>query len=245
MSLPLLSQNIDKGQLDDFVYQREWRIGVKIHTNGYGISMAKTKILNRWKKNSMELELMEIKHPKQTRQLGKVNGTSTSLNPSSYFYGKQNNLYSLSYSYGRHRILAEKGRKNGVEIGIHYSLGFSLGIIKPYMLNIRLQDNTFADVAYTANDEENNEDIFLEETRIFGASGFLVGWNKLAVTPGVIAKFGLVFDWAGLSETIKAFELGAMVNAYPRRVPIMILEKNNIVYTNLYLKLIFGRRFID
>ncbi len=238
-----MAQTTLKNVEQEFVYSKEWRFGVKLHTHGYGLSLAKSKIINRSKKKFWEIEILEIKHAKQSRQLSRLSDRTG--NARSYQYGKQNNFYNINLNFGRHKVIAETGRKNGVEVSITYSLGASLGILKPYYLLVKGFDNNSVNIRYSSDEEDYTADLFLNETRIYSGSSFVYGLNEIQPVPGAQGKFSFLFDWANTGETIKALEVGAMVNAYYKRVPIMIEADNNLIFTNLFIKLVFGRRSID
>lgn len=235
LSLSMVAQNIEKNQDLELVYQKEWRAGAKVHTLGYGICVSKAKVQNRTKKKLWLFELQEIRHLKQTRQ-------ASTFDASLYYYGKQNNFYNLNVSYGKQRILAEKGRKSGVEIGLQYSAGLSLGLLKPYYLRIGRAIDDQTDEKYDPNDDTQR---FLNTNLIRGSSGFLYGMEELGVLPGLVGHVGFTFDWATHSESIKTIETGLMLNLYPRRVPIMINTDNHFFFANLYLKFLIGRRWIE
>jgi len=233
------AQNVEKNLDQDLVYSREVRMGAKLHTGGFGLSFAKTKIINRHKKSIWQFELQEIRHEKQKR----IVEQQTSRPDRSYIYGKQNNFFNLNLNYNRHKVIAEYGRKNGVEIVFHYGLGFSLGILKPYYLNIDISregDPIYSDIKYS-----DDNDNFLNDFNINTSSSFLIGIDEIKLHPGLQFQSGFIFDWAGSGEIIKAVELGLMINAYYKRVPIMVIEKNNIAFFNVYARLVFGRKSID
>ena len=56
-------------------------------------------------------------------------------------------------------------------------------------------------------------------------------------------KSGFAFDWAQSDDAIKSLEVGATLDAYYKKVPIMILENNALLYPNIYLSLQFGKKW--
>jgi len=233
-SFPVLAQNIEKQQDIELVYQKEWRAGIKAHTLGYGLCMSKAKIVDRRTRKVWFFDIQEIKHIKQVKKTG----PDTRV----YFYGKDNNFYNLNVSYGKQKTLAEKGRKSGVEVGYQYSGGLSIGLLKPYYLQLGKARDGLTDERYDPTEEPSR---FLTESQIQGASGFLYGLDETKLLPGLIGHFGFTFDWASRSESIKTLETGLMVNVYPKRVPLMINVPNNFFFVNLYAKLLIGRRWLD
>ncbi len=249
---------------NDIVYKREFNFGIQAHTNGFGINAHFVKINSIFSKKIVEIELMDMKHPKEFRNQGIFAANQNTTR--GYVYGKQNNFYNLNLTVGKMRVLAEKGRKSGVDIGLYYAGGFSLGITKPYYLELENNAtlNATIDEKYQDGlDPEGNENIFLNPDKIYGASGFSFGLNELKIHPGVKAKAALIFDWANYNEYVKALEVGIMANAYISRVPILVTLKENVPYTvlstpvdleegvdynkflfvNLYVKFMFGKRW--
>ena len=165
---------------------------------------------------------------------------------------KKNNFYNLNLMFGKMRMLADKGRKSGVDIGLYYGGGLSLGFAKPYYLELIYGNG----INFTTRDEryqdglepDGNANIFLNPQRIYGASGFSFGLNEMKIYPGAKAKVALVFDWANYNEFVKALEVGAMANVYASRVPILValddeIDYNKFLFMNLYVKFMFGKRW--
>jgi phosphopantetheinyl transferase (holo-ACP synthase) len=57
------------------------------------------------------------------------------------------------------------------------------------------------------------------------------------------AKFGFNFDWAGKENIVKSIELGAQVDVYYRKLPVMITSRNRPYIFNLYLAYQMGKRY--
>lgn len=246
LSLPkgeLYAQNsIEDLTTDDVVFYKEKSIGLKLHTNGFGFNYNRAKIHNIYKKSFYEIEFLNIKHPKERRQQSLYNSGRNSAR--GYIFGKQNSFYNLNFSWGKMRSIARKGSKrNGVvDISWYYSGGPSLGIAKPYYLEIV---KGFSQGYLITSDEKyssENASQFLDNTRIYGASGILFGWKDAKFYPGIQAKIGTNFDWASYNEFVKAIEVGVMANAYLKRVPIMVVDDNHLFFANIYIQLRLGRR---
>ncbi len=253
-SLLLNAQNsIEDLTLDDLVYKKERTFSFQLHTSGWGLSGEFVKIHNIKKRSFYQIEVLTMRHPKEFRQQSIfASGRSTARG---YVFGKQNSFYNINFMFGRGRMLAEKGRKNGVAISMRYGAGPSLGITKPYYLELIYQIvGGYADTKHEGYNTENAH-LFLDERYIFGASGIAFGWNELSFHPGIQGKFAVNFDWASYNEFVKALEVGVMMSAHfsgvessndgttnLRAVPIMISEDNKFIFANLFAKVSFGKR---
>jgi len=237
------AQNVEKYREDDYVRKTEWSVGIKLHTHGYGLAYNWGKFINIRKKVLWQIEVQEIKHPKEFRRQSIYKDFP--IQPPTargYTFGKINNLYNLNVSRVWQRVLTRKGRKSGVEVSVLYKAGVSLGVVKPYVLNLVLSLDGFNAPDIVEQTFEDNPELFLTTQNIYGGTNFVTGFDKASIIPGGIFKLGFLFDWANYNESVKAIEVGAMVNVYYKKVPIMAEAENHFLYGNLYLKVLFGKR---
>lgn len=235
---------------DDIVFRQEFAVGGLIHTNGWGLSLHFVKIKNINAKTIREISIYDIQHPKERRAPGlSITGQSSA---NSYIYGKRNNLFAINASTGKIRTIAEKARKSGVEVGWYYSGGVSLGVLKPYYLDIvtDIVDQTpiIEQVRYT----EETANLFTNGI-IIGSSGFGYGWDKLKFHPGLNANVAIQFDWANYNEFVKILEAGLMLNVFAPSINDMVKgdfsgiylmanEDESYYFANIYLRLKLGKR---
>ena len=123
------------GQLDqdgkNVLYTKETLFGFNIHTNGLGFSLKKGNILDIYETRYWEFELLDMKHPKEYKQKNEdITGAK------SFLFGKQNNLYIVRVGYIFSKLLFQKASLNGVQVNYIFGGGASLGLLKPYYLNI-------------------------------------------------------------------------------------------------------------
>ena len=224
-------------------YNKELTADVRAHNNGFAIAGNFGLIQSARKTHIFQLEITSIKHPRERRQ-SRENISGPFRSPKAFIYGKQNSFYAIHPGYGGKLYFSDKARRRGVAVGMNYVVGPSIGVLKPYYLALlRFNDNmSNYDVVHEAYSEENASD-FLNTGAIYGASGFSYGLDELKFLPGAHAKAGIYFDWGMFNEFVKAMEVGIMVDAYTRRVPIMLTEDNNFIFINLYMTLQIGRRW--
>jgi hypothetical protein len=237
MSLYAQSSN-KKGIL----YSSSTALAGQWYTNGWSANLEFTNILDLHKKNFWQIEVSHLKHPKEVKQTLDLGYTPYGLNaPRPFVFGKENYFNCLNVSYGQMRMIGQRATKSGVEVSVKYCGGFSLGILNPYYLQLIIPIDK--DRAYIEDKKYTDEpDLFLNSFSIYGSSGFARGVNQIKLLPGIHAKAGLHFDWAFFEEYIKAIEVGIAVDAYSRKVPLMIIENNQQVFTNLYIGLQLGKK---
>ncbi len=231
------------------VYNKEFSVLARFHTHGFsmGVNMGtlKTYYLTRF----LNFEIGELKHGKEFKQSRDLQPISNQVSRA-YIFGKQNNLYALRAGFGEKRYLSEKAKRRGLAVGISYEVGPVLGLLKPYYLElVRNQEN--GDPVFIIQSEKygpENEDLFLDFTRIYGSSGFSKGLGELSVVPGAQAKFAMHFDWGAFDEFVKAVEAGVMMDFFFQEPQVMIETEgsgvnNSPLFLNLYINLQFGKRW--
>jgi hypothetical protein len=224
------------------VYNSELSFGGKLSTAGFGFFTDFTKRVNAEKDRMYYLEINFLKHPKE---LKKVNEYTVALpydTPRPFVYGKQNSFIAVKTGYGNKLLIGEKAEKNGFEINFTYTLGPSFGLVKPYYLDIWVDnddDQNLVSHKYSTETEE----LFLNATSIYGYSGFGKGFDEISLIPGGFGKAGLSFDWANYDDYVKSIETGIGADLYIKDVPIMIIENNKPYFVYLYLSLQFGRKW--
>lgn len=219
------------------VFDREFSIGGGLHTHGFNVVFTSARIPKYYLTRFWQIELGEIKHPKEYKQnFDRLPGVSS---PKSFIFGKQNNLYFLRAGYGEKRYLSDKGRKKGLAVGINYAFGVNLGLLKPYYLDLVYPPSELRSERYS----EENATYFLNPNNIYGASGIGKGWDGLRPLPGGYVKAGLLFDWGAFDELLKCLEVGVMLDVFYKKAPIMVTERNRPFFLNLYLNIHFGKRW--
>lgn len=215
---------------------KERSFGVIFHTQGWGIKYSKGFNKTAFNRRMLVIEMVEMQDPKQIRI---INPYFT--NAKSYHYGKLNSVFILRGSYGNHKQLNRKPYWGGVELRLFYMGGVSLGLAKPvylYILNITAP----GDFVYTTTLEKYDPDRHSVDD-IFGRASFTKGFNEIGLYPGLHIKAGLDFDYASYRNKLKSLELGAMLDIFPRPLPIMAFNDPNYFFFTFYLNFNFGKRY--
>jgi len=239
-------------QSKGIIYNKEFSMDFKFHTNGYAlgvnIGQIKTYFLTRY----FNIELGELKHIKEYKQSFDFQYSLTSKISRAFILGKENNFYVLRAGYGEKRYLTEKAPDQGLAIGFSYEAGPSLGLLKPYYLElIRSSELGGQDRYYIQSEKfsEENANLFTDLNFIYGSTGFSKGFNEISVVPGAHAKCAVHFGWGAFDEYVKALEAGIMLDFYFKKIPLMVESpqienvENKPFFINLYLNLQLGKRW--
>jgi hypothetical protein len=216
-----------------YTVQNVW--GFQLRTTGYGAFFEKAKKKTPRNANTYSIEFNEIKHPKEDKL---PNGTGGFSFGTPYVYGKINNFYQFQFGFGRQRILGQKGNKNGVAVGWIYKGGFSLGLLRPYYIQVDDQGSTRT-IKYSTDPEI---DSLFKWGYILGSGGLGKGWNELKIKPGVFARTGLRFDFGRYNEVVSAVEIGVSAEYFSSNIPIMLYQKDKQFYYQGHVAVMFGRR---
>ena len=225
-----------------FIYNRETAFSLKVHSNrGFVPGIEFGRLKTYYKTTFFNVNCGEIKHPKEYRQSADPSLTRA-FRP--FVFGKKNSFLALRLGWGKKRYYSEKAKHKGVAVGMSYSFGPSIGIIKPYYLALRRPiegqpgQSRAAHEKYTAD----NATIFLDNTRILGASPFTKGIGESTFIPGGNATLAFHMDWGAFDEIVKAIEIGAMLDVYGQKVPILVGEENSPFFLNFFVNLQLGKR---
>lgn len=220
----------------NIILYKERTLGFIFHSQGWGLKYSKGYNKTAFSKRSWTIEFVEMQSPKQIRT---INPYFT--NSKSFIYGKLNAVFVLRGAYGNYKQLNRKPYWGGVELRLLYMGGVSLGFAKPVYLNI-YDINNPGDVRYVTTVERYDpEEHFLDN--IYGRASFTKGFNQIGFYPGFHGKIGLDFDYASYRNKVKSLEIGAIIDVFPRAIPIMAYNDPNYFYLTFYLNFNFGKRF--
>lgn len=229
------------GQKTEHPRSKELYLGGGLHTRGFQFTVGYSIIRLARRTQTFFLDVGEIKHPKENRRT--YDATSiVGGGPKAFIYGKQNNLYFLRLGYGEKFYFSARSTRL-VSIGFTYSAGLSLGIVRPYYLDLIYRDNVGRPNVVAERFNKSNITKFLNPQEVDGPSGAAYGWNEIKTVPGGFLKAGVLIDWGAYGAVVKDLEIGIAADFYLQSIPIMIFEKNTPIFVNLYANIRLGHRW--
>jgi hypothetical protein len=213
-------------------YRKHYAFGVKLISDGYGISFEKGYSKSPKKATLFQLEIAERKHQKEEKQ-----STSNGLTQSSpYIYGKINFFYPIKLGVQKQFLLGNKSNKNGVSITANIGGGLSLGLLRAYEVEVdKNGERTF--VRYDSEDS-----LLFRSGQVYSGPGLSKGWNHLKFTPGLYVKPGLRFDYGRYNDLVSAIEVGVAAEFYAKKIPQMIDNNEKQFFFSAYFTVLFGKR---
>lgn len=216
------------------IYSKQSVFGLQLRNNGYGLFIEKGKSKSQFKSNLYSIEFNEIKHNKEDKLPNGTGGISFG-NP--YIYGKLNNFYQFNIGFGQQHMLGQKGNKNGVALSLIYKAGLSLGLLRPYYIEVVDDNRVNKTIKYTKEDSA----LFVSGF-IIGGGGLGTGWSELEFKPGIFAKSALRFDFGRFNEVVSAIEVGLSAEFYSSKIPQMLFQKDRQLFYQGHIAFMFGHR---
>lgn len=217
-------------------FRSEWFGGLILHTSGWGGNLTRAKFKTYKRYDLYSFDLVNIKHEKEYRiryQIAPDNFTK------SFKYGKLNSFYNSRFSYGQQRMLFEKQREKGVEVYFNWKTGLNLGMLKPIYLEVVNSSTGIGKV------EERYDPNIHNESNIYGKGRFTSGLNEISFVPGAHIKGGFKFEISRNRERIIALETGVIVDFFPTKVSILAEQKEDVLFYNFYINILFGKKYYD
>ena len=223
--------------------RHELSFGLRLNTDGWGIYTDFGKVKGQDVKKIdmfhnvkfLQLEFGEIKNPKEQKIRGGTNN---------YIYGKVNNFYSLKIGAGIQKMIAGKPDPGSVSIHWSNSVGFALGLLKPYYINV------YGSLSPTTGTSQSpikysdiNQDDFLDKYRIKGSAGFSKGLDEMTFIPGGYLRSAIHVDFAANKIYVLSLETGVNAEFYSQDVLLMASQKPSSSFYNLFIAFQFGKRW--
>jgi len=219
------------------IFHKQSIFGFKLNTDGWGLMYEHGRYKTITKTNIWWLDLGEHKNSKQDKTTASSSSGFAVGNP--YVFGKENNFYYLKFGVGSQFLIGGKGNKNGVAVSLIYGGGLSLGMLKPYYLQIiNPTTNEVQDIKYN----NNNDSLFLNQNVILGSSAFGKGFGDIKYVPGFHGRLALRFDYGRYNRVVSAIEAGINFEYYADKMPIMVYNAAHHGTFNGYIAIEFGNR---
>lgn len=238
LAAPLFAQ---KNKVDEDYKRNDFALALGMQGRKATFSAIYARATSPYKSFIFNLDITEIKSEKERRQTNSAFSTPGS-NPSSYIFGKRNNLYIARIGFGQKIYVSERSNTQGITVALTYQGGLTVGFLKPYYLQLIYRtDSTY----YTAIEpySAENQAVFLNSNNIIGAGGFRLGWDAVQIRPAAFFKSSIWLEMGADASILGALEFGAVVDAFPRSVPILALTNASPVMFHIYANFHFGGRW--
>ncbi len=222
---------LGQGQLDEktVILFRNERTGAGLlNSNGWGGNFRYFKRMDYFNRKIYDVDLVLLKDPKEFKFPADNGNTIVLL--------KLNTCITTRFGYGRQKEIFSKFDKDGISVKYFYSGGFSLTFAKPYYYE--MEDGSIQSYdEFIAKYGVVNKLLFYP----VGKAPFGKGLDKTKLYPGVHVKGGFDFEFGKSEEVINALEIGASLDLYPKKVPIMAVNDGSFYFLTLFIGYRFGK----
>ena len=223
-----------QGELNEeqkIFFRNERSFAILLNTDGFGFSYREGKRINYLNKKLFELEISTLKHPKEVKLSNPVYQT-----PGTFVFGKLNSVVLIRGGYGRQHEIYKKADLGGVAVRYFYTGGPVISFAKPIYYKIL---DPISPYEFQIKQEKFDVKT-LEPSMIYSKSSFTKGLNETKLLPGVFGKAGFNFEYSKQDKVIHAIELGAQIDLFPKKIPIMATASNKAVFFSLFASYRFG-----
>jgi hypothetical protein len=218
-------------------YRKQSVFGFKLVNDGYGGFYEFGRAQSVKKSLLFQFDFAERKHSKEQKQ------TNPFLPTSPFVYGKINFFYPLKLGVQQQFLLGNKTNKNGVAVTANFGGGITLGLLRPYYLEINDTANgSRKAIKYDSADSTTFASSDMLRSLSVASGGFTKGWGEIKITPGAYAKAALRFDYGRYNEIVSAIEAGVTAEYYTKKIPQLIYVTPKAFFVNAYVALVFGKR---
>ena len=212
-------------------FRNERSYAVLLNSDGIGLSYRAAKRIDYLNKSIIEIEAGTLKHPREYRL-----SNPYAQSAGTFVFGKLNTVFYLRGGIGHQHELFKKADLGGIAIRYFYSAGPVFAIYKPIYYKVIYPVSLSA---VELKEEKFNVSIALPQD-IYSKASFTKGLDETKVLPGLFAKGGFNFEYSKEDKVIHAIEVGAQINAFPKKIPIMASSDNKPLFFSLFVSYRFG-----
>ncbi|MCS7005449.1 MAG: hypothetical protein NZM38_08990 [Cytophagales bacterium] len=207
-------------------YTREFGYGINFNTIGGVLGGLKARaafLCSEKSYHHLYLEMVRIKHPKETLVYAALSGRS-------YIYNKRYYLYMLRPMYGRELILFYKDRDQGVHVNAIVAAGPSIGLRAPYL------------IIYDGKEVHYDPTVHNNGSKIEGVGNYVAALFQAQPIMGASAKIALSFEIGTFKQSITGFEFGFMNDYLLKPIYMIHNSYGQQFFQSLYVALYVGSR---
>lgn len=205
--------------------------------NRYGIAINFTyhradNTLSKWTKGDLAFELGNITDPREMVQIN-----NTIQNPGIYKFGKINYAWTMRNYYMARRQLSQRQDRKNVAVNALFGAGIPVSYWWPvYILYFDPNAGQMGTTSVVRYDPTIHA-----QSQIAGRAPFYTGIKQGNFTPGAGINTACEFIWGNYRSDVKILTLGARVEAYSQKIPILYRnDMNKRLFSMFYLNFAFG-----
>lgn len=205
------------------------RYGVSFHFKHYAPQKADESrpVFKDW-----AVEIGNVQHPREVALLNNVFQSS-----GVYKLDKINYLWALRPTWQGRKPLSLRQERKAIGMNAIWGAGLTMAYHWPvYVLVLQVDasgNESFETVRYNPDEHP--------QSSIGGRASFTRGISEGNVIPGLLFQGGFEFLWGNYRTDANIVTIGARVEAFPRKLPILHTDNlNRSVFSTFYVNFAFG-----
>lgn len=229
----------------DSNYNHALALSARLNTNGWSGGLYYLQQKSPGKKTVWQLYFSEIRHEKEAKQQRTANTYASLGKNTPYIFGKINNAYTLQLGYGREQMLFPALLNGNMSVGLRYTAGPALALLKPYYLNLVYVDYIPGPVPRleTERYSADNKEHFLQPGFILGNGGWSKGLGEMKYIPGLFAELAFTLEPDRPKSFVKTITIGGNAAFYTSGIEIMAERKAYAYQASFFVGLALGKRW--
>jgi len=220
--------------IQDVDYNRDSRsLVLMLNSNGYAMGFRFSKRLDGYRSRLIDIDFSWVRHPKEQRIVSRYGSQSK------FVYGKLNQLMLWRLGMGRQKEIYGKYAQEGLAINYYYTLGLSLGLLKPVYFDVVKLDEEGNTYIVT---ELFDSDKIYNSGQIYGGTSFFKGFDEMQAVLGGGAKFAFSFDINKKYRGVNTLEMGLAFDLFYKQMPLMAFSEAQYYVFTLFIAYRFGRK---
>jgi hypothetical protein len=164
-----------------------------------------------------------------------------SFNGRTYTEGKLNQLIVIRPELGKRWTLLQKSAQGGPALNGILSTGPSIGLQKPYYVDISYTNTTTSSTATFAVPYARTLDNSYPKSFIIGSASIFEGIAEIKPIPGWHIKSAINLELESFKQNHMSLELGFCVDYFSKPIEMLNQTEGRNVYTTGYLTFFFGK----
>ncbi|MCI4666961.1 MAG: hypothetical protein MRZ79_02290 [Bacteroidia bacterium] len=216
------------GQEEEKTYSQSFTAGLMTSNRGAGLELGYQAGAGKWQK-TFNLDFFFV------RSLHEVKVEPYPFPDRKYVFGKVNNFWVLTPSFGMQYHLGQNSSFNLVDMRLGAKLGPAIGITNPYFIKLCGVNGSCVETPF-------NPDIHSYQT-ISGRANLLNNRVDPTFRLGISLKAYSSLDFNSRAGTISGLRFGLNADIFPNEIPIMLENddlNNQSTFFSASVGLIFG-----
>lgn len=167
---------------------------------------------------------------------GRVRSAYRDQGGKDYVFGKLYYAYLLQLVRGYQYIIAPRTITSPLQVSLQGGLGLSVGILKPYYLEIAVPVSSTQAVI----EVDTYDPLRHSYTDIVGEADFYLGFDRIQMIPGFVVQAGVMMDVGKDPSLIRGLAVGMRIQGFARPLQTLYQRAGRSLWAAGYMAFYIG-----